>query len=262
LGSFGSKEYGNGFKLDGWRLRVSGIGRLRVRWQRPVEGSIQTLRIRRQAGEWYACFACEVGGQPLEPAGGEIGIDVGLVHLLARGENEVIDKARWYPEEQKKLRVIQRQVSRRREGGANWRRSVLALERHHEHIANRRKDDLNKLANYFASHYDRIAIENLQISGMVPKPHRSKSILDAGWGYLKQRLIEEAAEAGSQVYPVKPGGTSQTCCACGRTFPEISPAVRWVDCRCGVSMDRDVNAAVRILKRAVQGRSGASQTAV
>ena len=247
--SFGLKEYGNGFKLDGRRLRVSGIGRLRVRWHRPIEGSIKTLRIHRQAGEWYACFACEVEGQPLEPTGREVGIDVGIHHLLATSENEVIDNLHWYREEQKKLRVIQRQVSRRRQGGANWCRSVLALERHHEHIANRRKDYLNKLANYFVSHYDRIAIEDLQITGMVQNHHLSKSILDAGWGYLKQRLIDKAAEAGRQVYAVRPADTSSTCCWCGRTFPEISLAVRWVDCQCGLSMDRDVNAACNILKR-------------
>src|SRR3989337_2871969 len=54
--SFGLKEYGNGFKLDGRRLRLSGIGRVRVRWHRPIDGKIKTVRIRRQAGAWYACF--------------------------------------------------------------------------------------------------------------------------------------------------------------------------------------------------------------
>ncbi len=63
--SFGLKEYGNGFKLDGRRLRLSGIGRVRVRWHRPFEGKIKTVRLRRQAGKWYACFACEVEEQPL-----------------------------------------------------------------------------------------------------------------------------------------------------------------------------------------------------
>lgn len=55
--SFGLKEYGTGFKLEGRRLRLSGIGRLRVRWHCPIEREIKTVRIRRQAGNWYACFA-------------------------------------------------------------------------------------------------------------------------------------------------------------------------------------------------------------
>ena len=71
--SFGLKEYGNGFKLDGRRLRITGIGRVRVRWHRPIEGRIKTIRIRRQAGEWYACFACEVEEQPLRQLAEKLG---------------------------------------------------------------------------------------------------------------------------------------------------------------------------------------------
>ena len=93
--SFGLKEYGNGFKLDGRRLRLTGIGWLRVRWHRPIEGVIKTVRIHRQAGEWYACFACEVEVQPLALTGKEVGIDVGVVHLLATSEKEVIANPRW-----------------------------------------------------------------------------------------------------------------------------------------------------------------------
>jgi putative transposase len=259
--SFGLKEYGNGFKLDGRRLRLTGIGRLRVRWHRPIEGVIKTVRIHRQAGDWYACFACEVEAQPLALTDKDVGIDVGVYHLLASSENEVIANPRWYRAEQKKLRVIQRQVSRRELGGANRHKSLLALERQHEHIANRRKDYLNKLASDLVVNYDRIAIEDLQITRMVRNHHLSKSILDAGWGYLKQRLIEKAAEAGRQVYAVEPSDTSRTCSSCGRTFSEVSLAVRWVDCRCGLSMDRDVNAAVNILKRAGHARWGQSTTA-
>jgi putative transposase len=136
-------------------------------------------------------------------------------------------------------------------GGANRRKAVLALQRQHEHIANSRKDYLNKVASHFIANYDRIALEDLQISGMVRNRHLSKSILDAGWGTLRQRLIDNAADAGRQVYLVNPANTSKTCSSCGMAFPELSLADRWVECpRCDVSMDRDVNAAKNILKRA------------
>lgn len=93
---------------------------------------------------------------------------------------------------------------------------------------------------------------------MVRNHHLSKSILDAGWGYLKQRLIDKAAEAGRQVYLVDPSYTSKTCCSCGRVFVELTLADRWVDCSCGLSMDRDVNAACHSLKRAGHARWGQS----
>jgi putative transposase len=199
--------------------------------------------------------------QPLSPTGREVGIDVGIHHLLATSENEVIDNLYWYREEQKKLRVIQRRVSRRKLGSANRRKAVLAFQSWHEHISNRRKDYLNKLANYFVSQYDRIAIEDLQITGMVRNHHLSKSILDAGWGYLKQRLIDKAEEAGRLVVLVNPAYTSKACCSCGTVFADLSLADRWLDCACGLSMDRDVNAACNILKRAGHARWGKSTDA-
>ncbi len=248
--SFGLKEYGNGFKVDGRRLKISGIGRVRVRWHRPIEGKIKTVRIRRQAGEWYACFACEVTEHPLPPTGNVVGIDVGIHHLLATSANEVVENPRWYRTEQRKLRVIQRRVSRRKKGGSNRRKAVLELQRQHFHIANSRKDYLDKLVHHFITNYDVIALEDLRIKGMVRNHPLSKSILDAGWGYLKIHLTSKAVDAGREVILVDPAYTSKTCCSCGTVFHELSLADRWVNCTCGLSMDRDVNAALNILKRA------------
>jgi putative transposase len=248
--SFGLKEYANGFKVDGRRLKISGIGRVRVRWHRTIQGKIKTVRIRRQAGEWYACFACEVSEHTLPQTGKAVGIDVGLHHLLATSENEVVENPRWYRAEQQKLRVIQRRVSRRKKGGSNRRKAVLDLQRQHFHIANSRKDYLDKLAHHFITNYDVIALEDLHITGMVRNHHLSKSILDAGWGYLKTHLVSKAVEAGREVVLVDPAFTSKTCCSCGTLLDELSLADRWVDCPCGLSMDRDVNAALNILKRA------------
>jgi len=230
---------------------------VRVRWHRPLQGRIKTIRIRRQAGEWYACFACEVEEQPLSPTGREVGIDVGIHHLLATSENEIVDNPHWYRNEQRRLRVIQRRVSRRKLGSTNRRKAVLALQSWHEHISNSRRDYLNKLANNIIANYGRIALEDLQINGMVQNHHLSKSILDAGWGFLKQRLIDKAEEAGRLVVLVNPAYTSKACCSCGTVFADLSLADRWLDCACGLSMDRDVNAAINI-KRAGHARCSES----
>ena len=246
--SFGLKEYGNGFKIDGRRLRISGIGRLSVRWHRPIEGTIKTVRLCRQAGKWYACFACEVDlGKPLPPTGQSVGVDVGIHHLLATSDNEIVDNPRWYRKAQSQLRVLHRRVSRRKIGGANRKRAVLALQRQHEYISNCRKDFLKKLVHSLIIRYDRIALEDLKIQGMVRDHHFSKSILDAGWGYLKQCLVDKAVEAGRQVVLVDPCYTSKTCSSCGELFPDLSLSDRWIECSCGLSVDRDVNAALNIL---------------
>ena len=256
--SFGFKEYGNGFKIDGRRLRLSGIGRVAVRWHRPLEGQIKTVRITRRANKWYACFACEVEAVALAKAGQDVGVDVGVASLLTTSAGEKADNPRWYRLEQRTLRVLQRRVSRRKKGGSNRRKAILALERQHERIANTRKDFLKKLVHTLISRYDRIALEDLQITNMVRNRHLAKSILDASWGYLVRHLTSKAAEAGRLVLLIDPRYTSKTCSQCGHIFESLSLSDRWIDCGCGLSIDRDHNAAINILKRAGQVRWGVS----
>jgi putative transposase len=254
--SFGYKEYTNGFKIDGRRLRLFGIGRIPVRWHRPISGKIKTLRIVRRAGKWYACFACEVEPAPLVSTGQEVGVDVGLHHLLVTSAGETVENPRWYRVEQAGLRVLQRRVARRKLGGANRCKAVRALQRRHERIANRRKDFLYKLAHKLVSRYDRIALEDLDVSAMVHNPRLSKSILDAGWSTLVVHLTRKAAEAGRVVFLVSPAYTSKTCSQCGALFEQLTLADRWVRCDCGLSLDRDHNAALNILYRAGHARWG------
>lgn len=256
--SFGFKEYGNGFKIDGRRLKLSGIGRVAVRWHRPLEGTIKTVRITRRAAKWYACFACEVEATPLPTTTTDIGVDVGIASLITTSEGEKEVHPGWYRTAQRKLRVLQRRVARRKKGSTRRRKAVLQLQRQHERIANTRKDFLNKLAHRLIARYDRIALEDLRITNMVRNRHLAKSILDAGWGYLIRHLTSKAAEAGRVVLLVDPGYTSKTCSQCGHIFESLSLADRWIDCGCGLSLDRDHNAAVNILNRAGQVRWGIS----
>jgi putative transposase len=258
LSSFGFKEYGNGFKIDGRRLRLSGIGRVAVRWHRPLDGAIKTVRITRRAGKWYACFACEVEAAPLPEAGQDVGIDVGIASLITTSRGEKVGHPGWYRAEQRTLRVLQRRVARRKKGSHNRQKAVVALQRQHERISNRRKDFLNKLAHQLIASNDRIALEDLRIANMVRNRHLAKSILDASWGYLVQHLTSKAAEAGRVVLLIDPRNTSKTCSQCEHIFESLSLTDRWIDCGCGLSIDRDYNAAINILKRAGQVRWGAS----
>jgi putative transposase len=208
--SFGFKEYGNGFKIDGRRLKLSGIGRVAVRWHRPIEGQIRTVRITRRVGKWYACFACEVEAAPLPSAGQDVGVDVGITNLITTSEGEKVAHPALYRSAQRKLRVLQRRVARHKKGSARRRKTVLQLQRQHERIANTRKDVLNKLAHRLLARYDRIALEDLRITTMVRNRHLAKSILDASWGYLVQHLTRKAAEAGRVVLLIDPRWLSVT----------------------------------------------------
>lgn len=246
--SFGYKEYGS-FKIDGRRLRLSGIGRIAVRWHRPIEGEIRTVRIVRKAGKWYASFACKIEPKLLPPTDREVGVDVGIASLITTSDGEKTAHPGWYRDAQRKLRVTQRRVARRKKGSANRRKAVRMLQRQHERIQNQRKDYLNKLTHSLIARYDRIVLEDLRIANMVRNRHLAKSILDAGWGYLVTHLTHKAEEAGRAVVLVDPRYTSKTCSQCGHVFADQTLKDRWIDCGCGLSLDRDHNAAINIRNR-------------
>jgi putative transposase len=110
--SFGLKEYGNGFRLDGRRLKLSGIGRVAVRWHRELEGQIKTARVIRKAGHWYVSFACEVEQpEPLPSTGQSVGVDVGVASLITLSDGTKVDNPKWYRASQAKLRIAQRRVA-------------------------------------------------------------------------------------------------------------------------------------------------------
>ena len=109
-----------------------------------------------------------------------------------------------------------------------------------------------------------IAVEDLRVKNMVRNKHLAKSILNQGWGYLVQRLHDKALETGSTIIEVNPAYTSRTCSNCDKSldiaqgFKGLS--VRWVTCDCGMSFDRDHNAALNVLKRAECVRSGSGSS--
>jgi putative transposase len=249
--SFAFKQFGVGAKLDGRRLKLFGIGRVALRWHRPLEGEIKIVRIVYKAGQWFACFACDVPDKPLLPKTGHaIGIDVGVASLITTSDGEKIEHPQFYRNSQKRLRTLQRSLARKQKGGQNRKKALLQVQRQHEHVKNQRTDFAHKLTYALVQHYDLIACEDLKIRNMVRNHHLSKSILDAGWGIFKQLLTNKAVDAGRQVVFVDPAYTSKCCSNCGKLFQDFDLSTRWVECACGLSLDRDYNAAINILNRA------------
>ncbi len=248
---FEFKQYGNGIRLDGRRLKVFGIGRIPVRWHRPLEGTIKTVRVLQRAGKWFACFTCEVPERhPLPTTGRMIGVDMGISALFTTSEGDKVENPTYYRSGQKRLRVLQRRLARAKRGSSNRRKKLVAVQRQHEHVANQRRDFLHKLSTALVRQYDKIALENLRVRNMVRNTHLSKSILDSGWSLFRQLLTVKAESAGRELAFIDPAYTSRMCSCCGALFQAFDLSTRWVECVCGLSLDRDHNAARNILKRA------------
>jgi putative transposase len=157
-----------------------------------------------------------------------------------------IDNPRWLQSNLRKLRVTQRRVSRRTKGGAHWRKAVKQVAKQHEKAGNARRDFWHKTTRWIVDTYGNIAIEELNLLFMTRNGHLSLPAHDAALGELRRILEYKAEEAGTQVVAVNPANTSQICSGCGQTVRK-SLTVRTHNCSCGLSLDRDVNAAHNIL---------------
>lgn len=225
-----------------------------MRWSRPLEGTLQTVTIAREADGWYAIVSCaEVPTQPLPPTGQETGIDVGLKVFLISADGEVVENPRHYRRGEKKLKRAQRRVSRRKKGSKRRRKAVQMLARAHQKVKRQRTDFHHKTALALLREYDTIYLEDLRVANMVRNRHLAKSISDAGWAAFRSILVAKAACAGRRVVAVPPAFTSQDCSGCGECVPKSLSMRTHVCPSCGLVMDRDENAAVNIL-RAGQAR--------
>lgn len=255
--SFTFKEYGNGAHLDNGFLVLSKIGRIRVHWSRPIEGTPKTVTLTKEADGWYVAISCaEVPIHPLSSTGQETGIDLGLESFVTLADGAVIRNPRCYRTAEASLRRCQRRVARRKQGSNRRRKAVVLLAKAHQHIRNQRRDFHHRQAAKLVKAYDVIYHEDLRIRNMVQNHSLAKSISDAGWSAFLSILTFKAESAGKRVQAVDPAFTSQACSGCG-ALVQKGLSVRWHACPdCGTSLHRDHNAALNILRLGQQEQSG------
>lgn len=246
-------RFGDGATLRDGRLNLTGVGRIKVKWHRdiPADASIKTVTVKRDGDDWYACFALDLPDvEPPVHTGPVVGVDLGLSALVTLSTGEKVEPPRHFRQAQAKLRRQQRRVSRRQKFSRGWRKAQRQVAKTHAHIASQRKDVAHKLSRRLVDEFSLIAVEDLNILGLA-KSNLAKSVLDAGWSQLLQFTTYKAEEAGSRVVAVDPRGTSQFCSGCGCRVPK-DLSVRVHRCpECGLVLDRDENAALNILYRAL-----------
>lgn len=235
----------SGFSVKGNRVHLSKIGPVKIRHHRGMVdgGKIKMCTVVKSGDHWYCCLVVEyllkVKQKIITDA---VGIDLGINSFAVLSDGVVIDNPRYYRKSQDKLKEVQSKYSIHK--GKKTKRRLSAI---HRKTFNQRKDFLHKESRKIVDTYDLIAHESLNIRGLV-KLGLSKSIHDAGWGTFINMLTYKAEEAGTHIIAVNPYNTSQSCCKCG-TVVKKTLSQRQHNCpNCGLSMDRDLNAAHNILK--------------
>jgi len=239
--------YGDGAKLlDNGKLRIQGVGQIKLKRHRPIEGVIKTVTVKRESGKWYAFLSVECEAKSLPPSTEKTGLDLGLQAFATLSDGTEIENPRYYKEAEACLRRAQRKVARRKRGSNNRKKAVRDLQRAHAHVRNQRADFAHKISRMLVELFGLIVIENLKIKGLAAGM-LAKSVNDAGWSSFIAKLTYKAAEAGRVLLKVDPRGTSQRC-VCGEPNPKTL-SQRWHYCEiCGLSVPRDHASAFEILR--------------
>lgn len=260
---------------DTGRVRLQGIGQVRVHQHRAVQGRVKTVSVKREGHRWYLVLACdEVPAAPLPRTGAVTGIDLGIASFLTTSEGEHVPNPRHLRRSADKLATGQRALSRCKRGSARRRKVRARVAAIHAKIGRQRHDHAHKTALNLVQRHDVICHEALQIANMsrsargtiaepgsrvAQKAGLNRSILDAGWGVFLSILTAKAESAGRELIAVDPRNTSRTCPSCGHCCAENRVTQAEFRCmRCGLAEHADMIGAVNVLRAGLARRETAT----
>ncbi|MCZ0997755.1 RNA-guided endonuclease TnpB family protein [Streptomyces mirabilis] len=249
-----SAEYTtSAFRFRNGELRLAKMSEpLRIVWSRPLpEGAKpSTVTVSQDnAGRWFVSLLCDDPSvQPLPATGQAIGVDVGLNHLLTLSTGEKIANPRHERRDRAALARQQRRLAKKEKGSANRARARLKVAKIHARIADRRRDTLHKITTRLVRENQTIVIEDLTVRNMVKNHRLARAISDAAWSEFRSMLEYKAQWYGREVIAVDRWfPSSKLCSACGTLQDTMPLNVRTWTCDCGITHDRDVNAAHNLL---------------
>ena len=214
---------------------------------------IKRVRVVRRHDGYYAQFLINYKREERkELTGKQIGLDVGLNHFLTDSFGNKVDNPRFLRKDSRKIKKLQRRLSKTEKGSKNRAKARNKLGRAHLKVSRRLTSRVCKLAQRVIQSNDLVAIENLKVRNMIKNHCLAKSIFDAAWYRFREWLEYFGVVYGVPVIAVHPNYTSQNCSNCG-TVVIKTLSTRTHQCPdCGYVADRDENAAINILQSALK----------
>ncbi|NMG11823.1 RNA-guided endonuclease TnpB family protein [Brasilonema sp. UFV-L1] len=250
--SFTIDASGKPIPVGGVRVKLPTIG-----WVKTYEGLPHTattkLSISRIADDWYIAFAYEVETEPTPKSVDVVGVDLGIKELATLSTGITFPNSKTYKKNIQKLKRLSKTLARKAKGSSNRHKSKIKLAKHHARVSNIRKDSLHKVTNYLCKNHALVVVEDLNVSGMMQNHKLAQCIADCGFHEFKRQLEYKCKKFGSRLvvadrwYP-----SSKTCSNCGCKKESLSLSQRVYSCEhCGYVMDRDLNAAINLSRRAL-----------
>ncbi|MFM6039648.1 MAG: RNA-guided endonuclease InsQ/TnpB family protein [Sphaerospermopsis kisseleviana] len=254
------------YKSTGWKLLDDrkhikfidkcGIGQLKLigTWDLHFYQikQIKRVRIVKRSDGYYVQFCVDAQRRiDTTPIGKTVGLDVGLNSFYTDSQGNKVDNPRYLQKSEKSLKRLQKRVSRKKKGSNNRKKAINRLARKHLQVSRQRKDFAVKQALCVVKSHDLVAFEKLQVRNMIKNSKLAKSISDVSWSLFTQWLEYFGKIYGRVVVPVAPQYTAQNCANCGEIVKK-SLSVRTHVCNCGCVLERDHNAAINILAKALK----------
>jgi putative transposase len=247
-------------------IQLPRLGRLRLKEHGylPLSGiKVLSATVAEQAGHWYVSIQVEQEQTVPVNNGPTVGVDLGVKTLATLSDGTIIPNQRHLKRRLKKIKRLQRAVTRRKKGGQNRKKAAHTLGKEYRKVGNQRANTVHQFTSRLAKTKSVVVIEDLNVSGMLKNHHLAQAISDVGFAEFRRQLTYKAAWYGCRmVVASRWEPSSKTCSGCGWVDEDLTLADRVFRCEnpgCGLVMDRDLNAAINLSKLA--GSSSESQNA-
>ena len=255
------KRSKSSFRMDGTRVKTDGHWLKLEKLNEPInmaealrfDSEIKSVTVSEDAGHWYVAVNTEIEPPRYEHPQESVGVDVGIKTLAILSDGTQYDNQGLLRSELRKLKCLNRELSRRQQGSGHWNRTKAKLAKLHRRVADKRLDYQHKMTTEIASTYRVIGVEDLNVAGMLRNHRLALSLADAGFGEIQRQLRYKAEWYNGELVEIdRFFPSSKLCRFCGCINDSLMLTDREWTCSCGAVLDRDQNAAVNIEMEALR----------